>query len=34
VRDGLHDLQNRMEELSAEIKVIKSMIEQKESISK
>ena len=33
VRDGLHDLQNRMEELSAEIKVIKSMIEQKESIS-
>ena len=34
VRDGLHDLQNRMEKLSAEIKVIKSMIEQKESISK
>ena len=27
VRDGLHDLHNRMEELSAEIKVIKKMIE-------
>ena len=27
VRDGLHDLHNRMEELSSEIKIIKKMIE-------
>ena len=34
VRDGLHDLQNRMEELSSELKVIKKMIEQTNHSSK
>ena len=34
VRDGLHDLQNRMEELSSELKVIKKMIEEKNFSSK
>ena len=28
VRDGLHDLHQRLEELSAEMKVIKKMIEE------
>jgi len=27
VRDGLHDLQTRMEDLSSEMKIIKKMIE-------
>ncbi len=34
VRDGLHDLQNRMEELSSELKVIKKMIEETSRSSK
>jgi voltage-gated sodium channel len=34
VRDGLHDLQNRMEELSSELKVIKKMIEETNHSSK
>ena len=34
VRDGLHDLQNRMEELSSELKVIKKMIEETSISSK
>ena len=34
VRDGLHDLQNRMEELSSELKVIKKMIEETNISSK
>jgi voltage-gated sodium channel len=34
VRDGLHDLQNRMEELSSELKVIKKMIEETNYSSK
>jgi voltage-gated sodium channel len=34
VRDGLHDLQNRMEELSSELKVIKEMIEETNHSSK
>jgi predicted nucleic acid-binding Zn-ribbon protein len=34
VRDGLHDLHNRMEELSSEIQIIKKMIEEQDSTSK
>jgi voltage-gated sodium channel len=34
VRDGLHDLQNRMEELSKEMRVIKKMIEEKSPLPK
>jgi voltage-gated sodium channel len=34
VRDGLNDLQNRMEELSSELKVIKKMIEETNHSSK
>ena len=34
VRDGLHDLHNRMEELSSEIKIIKKMIEDQAHSSK
>ena len=33
-RDGLHDLQNRMEELSKEMRVIKKMIEEKSPLPK
>ena len=34
VRDGLHDLHNRMEELSSEMKIIKKMIEDQTQSSK
>ena len=34
VRDGLHDLHNRMEELSSEMKIIKKMIEDQAHSSK
>ena len=34
VRDGLHDLHNRMEELSSELKIIKKMIEDQAHSSK
>ena len=34
VRDGLHDLHNRMEDLSSEIQIIKKMIEEQDSTSK
>ena len=34
VRDGLHDLHNRMEELSSEMKIIKKMIEDQTHTSK
>ena len=34
VRDGLHDLHSRMEELSSEMQIIKKMIEEQDSTSK
>ena len=33
VRDGLHDLHSKMQELSSEIQVIKKMIEEKKNLS-
>lgn len=34
VRDGLHDLQSRMDEISSEMKIIKKMLEEKDSSAK
>ena len=34
VRDGLHDLHSRMEELSGELKIIKQMIEDNKPLGR